>query len=348
MRNKLESLQVLRFIAAWIVVALHITQVNQRITGHGALFEIGNSGVDIFFVISGFIMAYTFRGKTASSFAIQRIARIVPLYWLLTGAVFVGALVQPSLFLHTTANLGGLLKSLLFIPYQKAPGMPQPMLFQGWTLNYEMFFYAIFACCIKYTRKPVVSAAAILIALTVIGYMAGYSSIYFRFYTDPILLEFTYGLLLYGLYQSGLLTSRFTWTLMLIGGSLLLVQFDRPDLGGALRAYTRGIPAFLIVAGFLGWKLPHFPMRNVFIHLGDCSYSTYLGHPFIIGIVAAAFMPAIGLPAATALIAVGTIIVSDITYRLVEKPANESLRRVLTEIGSRFQRSKRSQESTAA
>jgi exopolysaccharide production protein ExoZ len=117
MRSKLESLHVLRFIAARIVVA-----------------------------------------------------RVVPLYRLLTVVIFIGVLLQPFLFQHTTVSIGGLLKSLLFIPYQKAPGITQPMLFQGVDPDYEMFFYAIFACCIGYSRGPIIAAVTGIVLMSDITY----------------------------------------------------------------------------------------------------------------------------------------------------------------------------------
>jgi exopolysaccharide production protein ExoZ len=107
----------------------------------------GGGGVDIFFVISGFIMVYTTQSHHVGpfSFFVNRVVRIVPIYWLLTLAVFTLAVIAPHLLGATRAAPSELLKSLLFIPFAKSNGAVQPILFLGWTLNYEMFFYMLFA-----------------------------------------------------------------------------------------------------------------------------------------------------------------------------------------------------------
>ena len=107
----------------------------------------GGAGVDIFFVISGFIMVYTTMDReiTPWSFMADRIARIVPAYWAATLGVFFLALVAPSLLQTSHMQWGELFKSLVFVPFRKANGLVQPVLFVGWTLNYEMFFYLMFA-----------------------------------------------------------------------------------------------------------------------------------------------------------------------------------------------------------
>lgn len=132
--SKIQSLQILRALAATSVVYLHI----------GCEPWFGGFGVDIFFVLSGFVMCYiTDSGESGKEFFLRRIARIVPLYWALTLITFVIAWLKPTLFNSTTADLGNLFKSLLFIPYVKENGSISPIIPVGWTLNYEVYFYLL-------------------------------------------------------------------------------------------------------------------------------------------------------------------------------------------------------------
>jgi exopolysaccharide production protein ExoZ len=110
----------------------------------------GASGVDIFFVISGFVMAHTTRDSTdAVTFFRKRIARIVPLYWIALLWTARHALPSPD---------ADLLKDFFFVPHWSTefPNSVNPILRQGFTLNYEMFFYALFALAMIFGRKRVV------------------------------------------------------------------------------------------------------------------------------------------------------------------------------------------------
>ena len=130
--------------AALLVVFVHLDELLPRL----GLPLFGGAGVDIFFVISGFIMVHTTMDRddvTPWSFMAGRISRIVPAYWVATFAVFGIALVAPSLLRTPHLPVGELLQSLAFIPFVKDSGLTQPLLFVGWTLNYERFFYLVFA-----------------------------------------------------------------------------------------------------------------------------------------------------------------------------------------------------------
>ena len=141
LQNKIENIQVLRFIAAFSVMMVHLP-----------VFKFGAWGVDIFFVISGFIMMYITEHNN-KNFLIKRIIRIVPLYWLLTLAVFLIAFLKPEILNNTTANFEHLLKSLFFIPFNKNEAGHFPILFLGWTLNYEIIFYILFAFTIVVFKR---------------------------------------------------------------------------------------------------------------------------------------------------------------------------------------------------
>src|SRR3979409_1937400 len=132
----LYNLHLLRVIAALGVVYFHTTSV----AGLKLDWDVGSRGVDVFFVISGFIIAYIGTTKP-EQFFLRRLIRVVPFYWAATAfGVAMGA-VAPSLFPRTTSSVPHLISSLLFFPPPAANGDVVPTLVLGWSLNYEMFFY---------------------------------------------------------------------------------------------------------------------------------------------------------------------------------------------------------------
>ena len=157
--RSIQSVQALRALAALLVVFEHVDMA-----------KVGAFGVDIFFVISGFVIAYVSRTDTPARFMLKRLFRIIPLYWSATVLVFLVACLAPWALKSTTNDLGDLIKSLLFIPYMKDSGAVQPVLFLGWTLNYEMFFYAIFAVSmVIWPKMPAIPATVAILSLIVFG-----------------------------------------------------------------------------------------------------------------------------------------------------------------------------------
>src|ERR1700677_21742 len=149
-----RGIQILRGLAACMVVVHHATQMWSqsvtRITGL-PVWWTGAAGVDIFFVISGFVMAVSTIGREhkthpARSFLERRIIRIFPLYWIVSAVLLlkVAALEwHPQLAgssPHVHVTFGYLLASFLLIPYRDSLGNILPLLIAGWTLSYEMFF----------------------------------------------------------------------------------------------------------------------------------------------------------------------------------------------------------------
>ena len=327
--DRLDSIQLLRAIAATAVVVYHIP-----------MFREGAWGVDIFFVISGFIMALVTEKSTREFFA-KRVIRVVPLYWLGTFGVFGVALLLPDLLDNTTADVAGLLKSLLFIPYLKGESV-QPLLFLGWTLNFEMFFYAVFALAMTLShRHRLLIASGLLLAAVLLGALLRFESVVLAFYTDEILLEFVLGMGCYALY-----TRTATWramemprstrtALILIGvACVLCLPFSgllQPWLG---RSGSWGIPAALaflaLVHGLAGRQLP----RHVVL-IGDASFSLYLFHPYVMKVFNKVFhvFDAPGpLAFVMAPLTIGLcLLVAVGIYRLVEQPMTDWLRsRLLT------------------
>jgi len=188
-------IQYLRAFAAMSVVWLHAIE---QMPGAGATFDLhfGASGVDVFFVISGFIMLATTRGRdtTAAGFLVRRLLRVAPLYWLATLAMLAGSLLAPAAFHTLRYSAATVVESLLFIPHWSLafPGNAWPVLVPGWTLNYEMFFYVLFALSLALpARWRLAGLAAAIGTLAATGYLAGpFANPVAATYTSRLLLEF--------------------------------------------------------------------------------------------------------------------------------------------------------------
>lgn len=337
--STLINVQILRGFAAYLVVvvhALHFLKIQGF--GSGDVRFYGGSGVDLFFVISGFIMVYTTSGRPTrpGAFMASRIARVVPLYWLCTLALFTLALVLPSLLNTTRADPLWLAQSLLFIPFEKSPGIVQPMLFVGWTLNYEMFFYAVFAAFLLMPgRHRYLMLAAALVALVVAGRLLEPAAVPLRFYTDPILLEFAMGALIgVALPYLPVVRARAAIAALLALALVLAAILAFVSLP-VHRVVDNGVPAALLVVVALvlersgvvcPWRWPRLT--------GDISYSLYLTHAFVlyaVGHLALAVIPTAPLVPllVTAAAVAGTTVASLVTFHLVERPATAWVRELL-------------------
>ena len=289
---KLLSIQYLRAAAALMVVFFHADGMAQEYFRFAGL-PFGAAGVDIFFVISGFIMWVTTASEriTPASFMMNRIIRIVPLYWAMTLLLYGSWLIfrDPAI----VPSLWNLVRSLLFIPFvSPRTGEIQPLLIAGWTLNFEMFFYAVFACALlvarRYRALIVCIVLGTLVALPLVVTPAGAIA---RTYTSPLLIEFMIGCLLGVMYERGALPRPGIALFLLVTGCGLLLtssMLSAADVTGA-RFFHWGLPAFLIVTGALGlesklrdWRLPML--------LGDASYSIYLTHGVVLSAVKSAVL----------------------------------------------------------
>jgi exopolysaccharide production protein ExoZ len=243
-------------------------------------FEIGAAGVDIFFVISGFILwtVAAERPIGPHTFLARRWIRVAPLYWVLT--LFVAALAWrwPGAFWDAEVDLRHLLLSLAFIQHLNNAGQPFPIITAGWSLNYEALFYLIFgASLFAPQRWRFWALAAGLMCVPVIGllfrgaWFLGWNLMFVQFLAGAALAQWrlTFGL-----------PGRGAGIILLVLGVLTFAAMAPLDLFEAIyRAVWWGIPAFLVVAGMVMIEgerpLPNIkPLRL----LGDASYSIYLAH----------------------------------------------------------------------
>ncbi len=265
-RPTLWSLQYLRAAAATAVVAFHTNWTHT---------VIGAAGVDLFFIISGFVMAMvTERAMAPGAFLRDRAIRIVPLYWLCTLVMAVTARPAPW-------RVG---LSLLFWPHDDGKGNVWPVIIPGWTLVYEVFFYGLMAGLLLAPRRLRLPGMGVaLLALVAAGRVWDPSGPAGRVYTDPILLEFLAGMLLHAAWRRGWV--RAGWPGLAAAGLgvvSLLLQFGwaSPLL---LRVVLWGVPALLIVGGGLAMEAAGLLPRWRWLgRLGDASYALYLTHGFVL------------------------------------------------------------------
>lgn len=339
MQSKAEiwSIQYLRAIAAVSVVAFHMLQ------GHW-LFDFGKYGVDIFFVISGFIVVAITDGRsvTPRRFFLDRLTRIVPLYWAATAMViFLGWYGVYTTPMENSLSAGYILKSLFFIPAE-APYSSQniwPLYYLGWTLNYEMFFYAAFASMLL---LPISYRLTVLtltfIALVSIGFLYEPQNPALATYSGPRLMEFLSGAFLGRIFGFDLKNRRFreaTLYSALVSGSLLVFGAAFPELGpGAAACFL--VSAFLLLDR--GNLIPRLlPLKA----LGDASYSIYLVQEFAYLAVASA-APHLGLGEGGkfyGLACIIAIVFGLVAHRWLEVPLTRSARLGLTRLLDRSRRS---------
>jgi exopolysaccharide production protein ExoZ len=339
--KKLNLLQVYRGIAALLVVLFHLTDVtkqrwNQQYFGN--LFASGWSGVDYFFVLSGFIMIYvhgSLIGKRdkVKEFLVKRCVRIYPIYWIITVVVLIFFLIVPGFANPDDLEPLQIICSLLLIPYHGIP-----VLNVGWTLIYEIFFYLLFAVAIW--LKPKYSLP-ILFPWLLITSLHFFEIINFRD-ISPFLqvifgdmnLEFALGCLAgYCILKFPKIKQRWLLfaaanvayiTLALISYGIL-VDINRVSCFGL-------ISAVLIVAAASIDLNDSIAIPSIFIYLGDASYSIFLLHgPFVSAItkiIAKANLTQFfdNLFAQSLLLLI-TVVVGCIFYSLVEKPLTILIRK---------------------
>jgi exopolysaccharide production protein ExoZ len=302
-----------------MVVIFHICEA------HGIPFIIGSAGVDIFFIISGFVMWITTHGRntTFPAFMWRRIKRLVPLYWCVTFATAAIMAVKPQFFYGVELSATTLAESLFFIPHYSANHELWPLVLQGWTLNIEMFFYLIFGLALFLPVKSRLPAATLAI-IAIVALRVAYppSSPEILGWASTLLLELAAGLWLGRAYTSGTLTNRNAgpWLILASVTAFIILHLNHYE-HGLWRVFLLGVPALSLVAGVLMTELKHgMPNIRPAHYLGDASYSLYLWHNLLLIITGAAIMRLnIDHGIATALIEFcATLFGSLLAYQLLE------------------------------
>ena len=361
--NKLSAIQLLRAIAALLVVFAHAIlrqadwaptdQSTKEIASH-----MGALGVWIFFIISGFIMSYTNYDNfgvsgAAGRFMASRIIRIVPIYWLATA-------VEVALRLRHGAGLDvyKLICSLFFIPVAVEPGSMaamRPTLGVGWTLNYEMMFYACFASVLFLSRKK--GLAVLLLAMTGVVLAGTFfkpiadtrdPTSLIAFYSAPIILLFGVGVLIGAVarFFKGVHANCSSAVLLSVLAAMLVVDVSLfATFVGICPAAIGWLVTFWVISAVCvvlcamvriddsGWVIQKL------VRLGDASYSLYLFHFFMIIAVEKLWWWCFDRNGSWILIFVSTaaaILASTAIHRLVEQPVCNRLRQLIALVKARW------------
>jgi peptidoglycan/LPS O-acetylase OafA/YrhL len=285
--TRIGAVQALRAFAALSVAILHVLHDAIPLDPTGHIEQWHNalpweSGVDLFFVISGFVMVYASadlfgRLGSPATFMARRIIRIVPLYWAATTLFLVAALAAPGSVTQDDLSLSHVLTSYAFLPSRRSDGSIQPIYSLGWTLNYEMFFYVVFAACIVLRRRFAVAAVALLLgAAMALHRLVPPQATALLFWTDGRLLEFLLGMAVAVVAASRVALPAFIRMGLALTALIVLVVMHRSGIPSA-PATTGALMSLLVATAVLGR-----PVRvpGALLLLGEASYALYLVHPF--------------------------------------------------------------------
>lgn len=353
--SQLKSIQALRAIAAISVMFAHLYGVEKNHSDLATLLSplalSGMAGVDLFFVISGFIIVWVAADwapgtRSSAAFLYARVTRIYPTWWLFAGALAVYLYITQGVPWDPTEidgrALSGsehLIKSLLLIPHDALP-----ILELGWTLVHEMYFYLVFALILllpKTWRIPAMGAwAALLIAAIVSGWSSSQANTLITLAVYPMTLEFMMGAAVGWILKSGWTSYARPALIAGIAGTLyaiLSVDFVTPSASLPLaRTFLFGTSAALIIYGVtaLEVRTKHARWAHPFlVRIGDWSYSLYLGHLIVIAGLGRLYYPVFGQYGMMASLAfiliavISAITVAAAAYYLFERPTIRFLRR---------------------
>ncbi len=303
---KLHSIQALRGVAAFLVMLFHCAEIQRDGLGLDRQAEInvvsgfwdrGYAGVDLFFVISGFVMVYVtqhYGRKDVGRFLYKRVARIYPIWWvfalIMAAYIFVsyGQFGPPSL-VSAKESVPYLIKSLALVPQENVP-----VLTVGWTLIHEVYFYLIFALALFLPKRVLPLFLLVWAGLTLLGFSLGYArpmvNSVASLFSSLLTLEFIAGALL-----AWVMLRRDTKTKSLIplfvfalGGvafaAALFLYIDKSNsltLWGRVVVYS--LPCLAMLGGLIAMeKSGQVKINSALSRLGDWSYGLYLSHILVI------------------------------------------------------------------
>lgn len=329
------SVHYLRGLAALLVVFVHIEFQLKRLDYEYPWPRSLEGGVDIFFVISGFVIwtAATRHTGSIGDFALRRLARIAPLYWLTTSTIVIFSILMPRALQSIQFDLAHVLTSYLFIPFPSPKqGLMHPLLVAGWTLNYEMFFYVIFALTMAFSlRNRFFVLSTLIIGFVISGQVFKPKNLVLKYWSDPIILEFFFGVLAANVLNYFSAT-RMRAAFYLITAAILWFLFSMifTDIH---RAFALGVPAFFLILSVTTYERSNpIPVINVARMLGDSSYALYLTHGIVLS-AALQFWLILGLDNYSPILFCGaaillSLLVGHLTHIMVDHPLQQFLKRV--------------------
>lgn len=342
MQRTINNVQYLRFLAAASVLFGHAASLLIPFTS--TVWQVPwTAGVDLFFVISGFIITWLTSGQfgnrgAPSRYLLRRIVRIVPPYWFFTTVMVVVVLLAPDHVRNTHVGAVQLLTSFLFIPWPRADGGLYPIVSQGWTLNFEAFFYVSFALALV-SRRGFALLIGAFIALVAVHALVPIGWFVLRFHTSPIILEFAGGMILGKLHRRGVRLPPLAPALGAAAAVLMFLAVRQGGIAQSLfdgwgfgRVLLFGLPAIALAAGFILTPDLRLGRAGEILRFGgDSSYTLYLSHPLCINAVVL-FGRVVGWQSPWILLAtacVCAILFAMLFYRFVEAPVTRRLGRSL-------------------
>ncbi|HEO8932587.1 TPA: acyltransferase [Serratia marcescens] len=326
--GQINSVQILRGIAALVVILYHTNHKTIHLGMQADnVFSWGEIGVDIFFIISGFIMMLVTEKQISKlKFFKDRVTRIIPAYWTVTLIALIAFLLAPSL-VNSSGGETGVVQSFTLI---KIPYDIKFLVQNGWTLTFEFFFYIILAFFINQERVRKLGFS--LLAFIIIDMLfATINKDAESFLNDPIKYEFIFGASLY-LILSGTLREKLTGIAFIIIAALSATSMSF--------TYTRtieaGLPALIFVLTIISIErvlISHKDKVKPMLYLGEISYSLYLVHPFVIQAIAIAAKKIKYLQNTSVfflLVIVVSIIASHVFYMIIEKGLTKRIKTLST------------------
>lgn len=314
--GKIESISLLRMIGAAGIALYHIGTFNSYI-------ETPQAGVSLFFCISGFLMMYTTQKGGTKNFLVNRLIRIVPLYWLMTGATFAAMWLIPSVF-SGGASITELIDSLFFIPYArgglKTAVVVRPIVGPGWTLFYDLWFTVIFALCMRISeRLKGLLVVAVCTAMLPLQWKFPMERPFLYMISMPWWLSFATGVLSFYLLKwlwNKKVPVYIRFIIGIVGLIALYLMFClRLDM--IRNAFLSLIVLTCTVVLFRKAKMPH--TINL---LGNVSFSFYLIHYYVVMVFGKIFdWKVISLKTCTGIVLafLCSIWLAYVSYRLVEQ-----------------------------
>jgi len=335
MKDKINSLQILRAFFALVVVVRHVLYElslfdnnNSELLDFYQVLHFGSIGVDGFFVISGFIMYYVhsddfLKPSISFKFLLRRFLRIAPLYWILTSLTLLIMLFFPSSVNDgKEINIPHVLASYLFVPWENSIGLHYPPLAPGWSLNFEMYFYLIFSLFLFFPKKYFVTGISLIFFISVLFNQKVIDFPILNMITDPMLIEFLLGIFIGIMFRKKYLSQK---PILLVLISIIIVSlniFIRVD--HEFRLFSYGIPSALLIFSLLCLENKFkIKFNRFFMFLGTISYSLYLSHVFsyklIYMVLSSGFI--INNADLTIVISISfSILVATFVYFMIEKP----------------------------
>lgn len=340
---QLGSLQAGRAFAAQYVVLFHAPLLMSERTGlqyENAFFAAGHSGVEFFFVLSGFIMFLVHRGDLgqphrAGRFAMRRFVRIYPLFWVIFTVFLTAQWAVGRLDLRLSGPID-LLRAYALIPYDNH----NPPMVAAWTLSHELLFYAFLGLCILAGRAGLIVLGLWWGACLVFLALGGGPDFPLNFFLSPYNLLFLFGMV--AAYICGRLPMPGAALSLAAGlmGFALTISLDTTLPPETVRPIAYGLASAAILAGLAGIERHgwiRFPRWLTF--LGDASYSTYLAHSLAIlacAICLAQIEVRLGVGATLGLLILAGTLGGIVVHLLIERPLLRALRGLRPRHAPRF------------